>query len=376
MLFKKILKRMTMFIIAVIVLITVTAFFYVQQPQFGDAPSGKRLERILQSRNYKDGKFVNLSPTTQLAERYSYPKVMYEFFFKKKSNLKPVGKIPSIKTDLQSLPADKDLLVWFGHSSYLLQLEGKKILVDPVLSGYASPSNLLNKAFNGSDTYKIADLPYIDYLLITHDHYDHLDYETIKSLKGKVGAVICGLGVGEHFEKWGFPSSQIIEKDWWDKVDLEGGLTVHLTPARHYSGRGFQRNNTLWTSYVVETTNKRIFIGGDSGYDQHFAAIGKKFGSFDLAILENGQYNLAWQNIHTLPEEVVKASKDLNAKRTLPVHSAKFNLAGHPWNEPLEQIVELSEKANLWLLTPMIGEVVSLDNINQTFTKWWQVSDF
>lgn len=363
---------MAVIIVVVIALLTVTAFFYVRQPQFGDAPSGKRLERIRQSPNYKDGKFQNLSPTSMLAEGYSYPKVMYEFFFKKKNNLKPIRQIPSIKTDLKSLPANKDLLVWFGHSSYLLQLEGKKILVDPVLSGYASPSNLLNKAFNGSGTYKIADFPYIDYLLITHDHYDHLDYETIKNLKDKVGTVICGLGVGAHFEKWGFHSSQIIEKDWWEKVDFEGGLTVHLTPARHYSGRGFQRNNTLWTSYVVETTTTRVFVGGDSGYDQHFAAIGKKFGSFDLAILENGQYNLAWQNIHTLPVEVVKASKDLNAKRILPVHSGKFNLAGHPWNEPLEQITELSQKANLPLLTPMIGEVVSLNDTTQTFTKWWQ----
>lgn len=363
---------MAIIVFTFIVLTTITAFFYMQQPQFGKTPTGKRLERIRQSPNYRDGKFQNLSPTPRLVEGYGYGTVLYDFLIRKKPNRRPIGTIPSIKTDLKSLPAQKDLLIWFGHSSYLLQLEGRKILVDPVLSGYAAPFNGMNKAFNGSDRYKVDDLPYIDYLLITHDHYDHLDYETVKSLKGKVGTVICGLGVGAHFEQWGYAPSQVIEKDWWDSIILEGGLTLHLTPARHYSGRGLQSSKTLWTSYVLETPSKKLFLGGDSGYDQHFAAIGQRFGGFDLAILDNGQYNPAWRYIHTPPEDVVKASKDLNAKRVFPVHSSKFDLGGHPWNEPLIKLTELSGKANLALVTPMIGEIAGLDDSTQAFKKWWQ----
>lgn len=372
MVFKKIVKQVAIITFTLIVLITIAAFVYMQQPQFGKAPSGERLERIRQSPNYRDGKFQNLSPTPRLVEGYSYGAVMYDFLVRKKPKRRPVANIPSVKTDLKSLPAQKDLVIWFGHSSYLLQLEGKKILVDPVLSGYAAPLSHMNKAFNGSDSYKVDDLPYIDYLLITHDHYDHLDYETIKSLKGKVGAVICGLGVGAHFERWGYAPAQIIEKDWWDAVALEGPLTLHLTPARHYSGRGLGGSNTLWTSYVVETPTKKVYLGGDSGYDHHFAAIGQKFGGFDLAILDNGQYNPAWRNIHTPPEDVVRAGKDLHAKKVLPVHSSKFDLGGHPWDEPLVKLTELSGKARLPLVTPLIGQPVDLNDSTQAFTKWWQ----
>jgi L-ascorbate metabolism protein UlaG (beta-lactamase superfamily) len=253
-----------------------------------------------------------------------------------------------------------------------MQLEGKTFLVDPVLSGYAAPFKGMNRAFKGADKYKVEDLPHIDYLIITHDHYDHLDHETIKKLKGRVGKVLCALGVGAHFEKWGYPASQLIEKDWGDKVILDSLITVHFTPARHFSGRSLFGNNTLWSSYVVETPNRKIFIGGDSGYDEHFADLGRKFGGFDLAILENGQYNEAWRYIHTMPEEVLQAGKDLKAKRIFPVHSGKFDLGGHPWNEPLLKISEWNKQFNLSLTTPMIGEVVDLDNPNQQFRRWWE----
>lgn len=338
----------------------------------GKAPGGKRLAQMNQSPNYKDGKFQNLSPSPLLAEGYTYTGVISDFFFRKKENRRPLDSIPSVKTDLASLPLNEDLLIWFGHSSYLLQFGGKRILVDPVLSGNAAPLGFMNKAFKGAHSHTAEDLPYIDYLLITHDHYDHLDYKTVKTLKNKVGAVICGLGVGAHFEKWGFPTNQIIERDWWEAAVLEDSLSVHLTPARHYSGRGVKRSNTLWTSYVVTTPTRKIYLGGDSGYGEHFKEIGQRFGPFDLAVLENGQYNPAWRNIHSLPEDVVQAGKDLNAKRVLPGHSSKFDLAGHPWNEPLQKITELSERANLSLVTPMIGEIVKLNDSTQTFAKWWQ----
>lgn len=226
-----------------------------------------------------------------------------------------------------------------GHSSYYFQLDKKRFLVDPVFSGNASPIPGTTKAFAGSDIYNADDFPPIDFLIISHDHYDHLDYKTIKELKPKINKVICGLGVGAHFERWGFDEDQIIELDWYDETELAKDFRIISTPARHFSGRRFRRNNTLWSSYVLESPGKRIFIGGDSGYDVHFKEIGEKYGPFDWAILENGQYNEKWRYIHTLPNEFVKVAEDLNVKNVLPVHSGKFALAQHPWTEPLQKYV-------------------------------------
>lgn len=189
------------------------------------------------------------------------------------------------------------------------------------------------------------------------------------ALKGKVGKVICGLGVGAHLERWGYTPEMIIEKDWWQDVELEEGFIVHTAPARHFSGRSFSRNNTLWQSYVLETPAMKIYIGGDSGYDTHFAEIGEKFGPMDLAILENGQYDLAWKYIHMQPEEVLQAAKDLKAKRLLPVHSSKFTLGNHAWDEPLRRIKAI---ADIPLATPMIGQVVDLRDNGQVFGEWWK----
>jgi L-ascorbate metabolism protein UlaG (beta-lactamase superfamily) len=370
--FLRIIKRMTIGILAVVAVIAAIGLIYLQFPQFGQKPNGERLERIKQSPNYRDGQFQNISPSPVLVEGYSYTTVMYEYLFGRTPNLTPSAPIPNIKSDLKSLPKEQDLLVWFGHSSYLLQLDGTTFLVDPVLSGYASPSSLLTKAFEGSNVYQVEDLPQIDYLLISHDHYDHLDYETITKLKGKVGTVICGLGVGAHFEAWGYDPAKVIERDWWEEITFDKEVKVHLTPARHFSGRGIQPGKTLWTSYVIETPSKKIYVGGDSGYDTHFAAIGEKFGGFDLAIIENGQYDVAWRNIHVLPEDAIQASKDLNAKTVFPVHSGKFKLANHPWDEPYLRISELANTAGIPLVTPIIGQLVDLNDSTQTFPKWWE----
>lgn len=369
------IKKIMFIAVSVLLLIAVIGYFVLQQDVFGGTPSGDRLEAIKRSKNFREGKFQTISPTPQLTEGFSYPRVLFNFFFGKTVDRIPEKEIPTISTDLKSLNKDSSLLVWFGHSSYLLQLDGKTILVDPVLSGNAGPFSWMNKAFPGSDKYKVEHLPYIDYLVITHDHFDHLDYETVKALKSSVGKVICGLGVGAHFEKWGYPPSQLVEKDWYDEVELSDSIKLHLTPARHYLGRGLSRNNTLWTSYVVVTPSKKIFIGSDSGYDKHFAEIGKRFGEFDLVMLENGQYNEGWRYIHTLPDEVLQAGKDLNAKRVFPVHSGKFALGSHPWYEPLTKVTELDKTYNQNIITPMIGEVVNLDNESQVFKKWWQAAE-
>lgn len=356
-----------------IVILGIALFLFLQHPQFGKKPSGERLLLMQKSPNYKNGRFHNQNFTPDLTEGYTMTGVLYEFLFKKAANRSPFNKIPSVKTDLLNLPIEQNVLVWFGHSSYFIQIEGKKILVDPVFSGNASPIPGTTKSFNGADIYTVGDLPEIDYLLITHDHYDHVDYKTILKLKSKTKKVICGLGVGSHFEYWGFPSQNIIEKDWHQKIELDSNITLYTAPARHFSGRSFKRCNTLWLSFILETKDFKMYLGGDSGYDTHFAEIGEKFGPFDIALIDNGQYDIKWKYIHNLPEEVLQAAKDLKAKRLFPVHSSKFKLANHAWDEPLKRVTELnfnSEKP-LPLITPKIGELVQLKNEEQEFQQWW-----
>ncbi len=335
-------------------------------------PKGERLARIKQSPNFRDGAFQNQSVTPQLTDGATYGKVMKEFLFGRPKRATPSSDIPSMKTDLLSLNRDENILVWFGHSSYFMQIDGKRILVDPVLSGSASPFSFMTKAFKGADRYSTDDLPAIDYLFLSHDHYDHLDYKTIVKLKPKVHKIICGLGTGEHLEYWGYDHERIIEKDWNESFELDHGFTVHTVPSRHFSGRWLKRNQALWTSFVLQTPGLRIFIGGDSGYDKHFAEIGNTFGGFDLAIMENGQYNKNWKHIHLMPHEILQAAKELKAKRIFPVHSSKFVLGNHAWDAPLELITENNKKENLNIITPMIGEKVDLDNHDQAFSHWWK----
>lgn len=358
-------------LLSVLMLLTMTILLYMRQDKFGKKPSGTRLERMKQSPNFKKGKFQNLSKTPTLTEGHNYFGVIYENYFKNKPRHYPTDTIPSVKTDLLNLPGDTNVLVWFGHSSYFIQIDGKRILVDPVFSGNASPIPKTVKSFKGTDIYTVSDLPDIDYLFISHDHYDHVDYETLIALKDKIKKVICGLGVGSHFEYWGYDSAKIIEKDWNEKVELDIGFTVFVETSRHFSGRGLSTNNTLWASYVLQTPSMKIYIGGDSGYDKHYADIGNKHGSIDLAILDNGQYNKAWKYIHNLPEDVLKAAQDLKTKRIFPVHSSKFALAAHSWDEPLVKLTELNRSYNIPLVTPIIGEIVNLKDTTQQFKKWW-----
>jgi L-ascorbate metabolism protein UlaG (beta-lactamase superfamily) len=372
---KKIFKWLMIIVFSILLVMSVVVAIFLQQPKFGKAPSGERLERIKKSPNYKDGSFQNLSETPMMTEGANYFSVSREFFFGEKKRHKPVDSIPSIKTNLLTLDSAQDVLVWFGHSSYFIQLGGKKILVDPVLSGAASPIASTTRSFPGSDVFSTDDLPTIDYLFISHDHWDHLDYETILKLKSKVKKVICSLGVGEHLEHWGYDKNIIIEEDWHTTIMLDSGFTAHTAPARHFSGRGFVRNKSIWSSFVLESPTHKIFIGGDSGYDTHFADIGKNFGPFDLVNLENGQYNKNWKYIHMLPDEVLKAAGDLKAKRLFPVHSSKFALALHAWDEPLRTITELNNGSNQQVITPMIGEVVFLSDSTQKFSRWWDGVD-
>lgn len=358
-----------MTLITFIVLFGAITFTVIQHPKFGRIPRGGRLERIKSSPNFKNGIFQNLNETPQLAEDAKFLEMMKNMLRSK--GRKPKEKIPSVKTDLKQLPHNENILVWFGHSSYFMQIDGKKFLVDPVFSGHASPFSFSIKAFDGTDIYSVEDMPKIDYLVITHDHWDHRDYKTVKKLKPKVGRIITGLGTGEHLEYWGYKKEQLIEKDWFESAELEDGFKVTVTPARHFSGRGFKHKRTLWSSFVLETPTQKIFIGGDGGYDEHFAEIGEKFEGFDLAILENGQYNKNWKYIHMMPEQTLQASIDLKAKRLFPVHNSKFALAYHTWDEPLKTITSLNREIKKPLITPRIGEIVLLNDADQKFSEWW-----
>jgi L-ascorbate metabolism protein UlaG (beta-lactamase superfamily) len=371
----KIIKKIMLIFFSVIIFIFLLVYVYMHQAKFGKAPVGERLAQMQQSLNFKKGKFQNRNVTPTLAEGYTMMGELYKLIFKQVPRRFPTDLIPSVKTGLKNLPSGSEILVWFGHSSYFMQIHGKTFLVDPVLSGSASPVPGSVKAFKGSDIYKAEDLPFIDFLLITHDHYDHLDYETIIALKDKINVVICGLGVGAHFEYWGFNADKIIERDWDESIDLGNNLTIYTTPARHFSGRGFTRNKTLWLSYILQTPSMKIFVGGDSGYDSHFEEIGEKYGPIDLAILENGQYNEAWHYIHMLPEETLKAALDLKARRFFPVHSSKFALSRHSWDEPLDKLARLNKSVGIPMITPLIGQLVKLDNKEQVFSEWWKNVD-
>ncbi len=355
-------------------------------PRLGALPEGEALRRLSASPHYRQGHFHNIArpcglpvPPGSLSwaqgEQKSFIAILWETFFGTDDSTQTwpgaAAPFPVVKTDLNTLPRERDALVWFGHSSFLLQLGGKRILVDPVF-GTASPIPGINRAFEQADVWSAADMPEVEVLLITHDHYDHLDYATVRALRERVGLVICPLGVGAHFRLWGYAAEKIREMDWGESAQLPG-LCVNAHTAYHYSGRHFNtRRRVLWASYVLQRNGRRIYVGGDSGYATHFAAIGRQYGHMDYAIMENGQYNPRWRQNHMLPHELPHAVRDLRARRVLTVHHSKYRLSQHPWYEPLENALKLRERG-LAVDLPRMGEPVWLDEPPvETAPCWWR----
>jgi len=351
--------------------LVLAACVFMNHPKFGKAPEGTRLESIRKSPNYVDGEFRNLIDTPKFTQDASTFSILLNHLLHPPERLIPEQPVPSVKTGLKALESSRDLVIWLGHSSYYFQLGGKRFLLDPVLSDHAAPLPFLNKAFAGTNIYTVEDIPEIDYLLISHEHWDHLDYATAHALKGKVKRVVCPLGVGSYFEMWGYDTRNISEGDWYDQFAFGDGVKIHLLPARHYSNRLLKQNQTLWAGFALESATRRLFFSGDSGYGPHFAEIGRRYGGFDFAALDCGQYDERWANIHMNPEEAVTAAKELNAATLLPSHVGRFTIARHAWDEPFVRIASASEGETFRLLTPVIGEPVSLENRQQKFARWW-----
>ena len=372
------LFKILFYLLIIVIVFAISIYLFMKTPVFGALPSGKSLEKVKNSKNYIDGEFRNKEKTELLTDTKKTPiKRLLEFAFEKDpEGTVPKIALPSVKTDLKTLDPNEDLIVWFGHSSLFIQIAGKKILVDPVFSKYASPVPFSNKAFEGTNIYTVDDLPEIDILLITHDHYDHLDYPTVKKLKEKVAKVIVPLGVDAHFLRWDFDEEKIVTVDWDDEVTIDDNLKIYALETRHFFGREFSnRNQSLWVSYLIEEKYNdnlyRLFLSGDGGYSPRFKGFKEKFQNIDLAVMEAGQYNEEWALIHSLPEDIIKEVRDMEVTKLFPIHNSKFKLSKHPWDEPLRKLDDFTINTNIQLLTPMIGEKLYLHKEN-SFKKWWE----
>jgi len=350
------------------------AAFFRYAPQIGGIPEGKRLQRMESGDNYKLGKFHNVVSTKMELKSGKMLNVMWEFI--KGSDAREPKKIIKVeafnKEEFTKTDATQVSFAWFGHSSILLKIDGKTLLIDPVFSERASMfSSMGPRRFKYSQIMDVDLLPDLDAVLISHDHYDHLDYKVIKKLTGRVNRFFVPLSVGAHLEKWGVSPDNIVELNWWESVGFEG-IKLVFTPSRHFSGRGLNnRFSTLWGSWVIIGAQRKIFFGGDSGYFPGFKMIGDRFGPFDLTFLECGAYNENWSEIHMMPEETVQAHVDLNGTYLMPIHWGKFNLSLHPWKEPIERALIKGKELGVKIVTPKIGATVILDDSLNT-TPWWK----
>jgi L-ascorbate metabolism protein UlaG (beta-lactamase superfamily) len=260
-----------------------------------------------------------------------------------------------------------------GHSTILLQLQGVTVLFDPIFGKAASPFRFAGpQRFKAAQPIRLQDLPQVDVVCVSHDHYDHLDYYTVKRLKRTVRMFFVPLGVGAHLERWGVEPSRITELDWWEE-SAYNGLQFACTPSRHFSGRTLtDRFKTLWCSWAVTDGTTNIFFSGDTGYGPHFKKIGKKYGPFDLTLLECGQYDYRWPNIHMQPEQTAAAHADLHGKLLLPMHWGTFKLAFHAWSEPVERVLKAAYERGEQVTTPRIGETVVLSGAHYPTARWWE----
>ncbi|CAM1343378.1 MBL fold metallo-hydrolase [Tenacibaculum amylolyticum] len=370
----KIIKKMLLTVGILIGIIIVIGILFVNlSPQFGAKTSKEQQKIYAKSAHYKNGQFVNIGG---IKSDMSFSDMLKAIggMFKRIPNARPTPPITVEKVDSTEIANYKGAtrFIWFGHSAFLLQIGHKNLLIDPMFSDVPAPHPLLgSKRFSNELPIEIEKIPVIDAVLISHDHYDHLDYESIRKLKHKVNTFFTPLGLGAHLQQWGVSKDKIIELDWWQETTFEG-LTFVSTPAQHFSGRGLSdRDKTLWCSWIIQSPNEKIFFSGDSGYAQHFKEIGEKYGPFDFAMMECGQYNELWPEVHMFPEQTAQAAIDVKAKKAMPIHWGAFKLAQHSWTDPVQRVMQKAKELNLTLVIPEIGKPTTINETVSTTQNWW-----
>lgn len=372
---RNILKWTLIGFVSVLALAFVTGLLFINlSPQFGGKASEEEKIAYALSGHYEEGIFLNDEEINMVVDCHSIQKMLEEML-EPDPNVSPKEDIKVLKIAAESISQKPDTLsrlTWFGHSTFLVEMDGKNILLDPVFGQYAAPHPLLGrKRYNSEMPISIADLPRIDAVIISHDHYDHLDYESIKELKEKTDHFFVPLGVDNHLERWGIAEDKISKMDWWEEEEFKG-LTIAFTPSRHMSGRGLtDQSATLWGSWVLKGERNNMFFSGDGGYGKHFKEIGEKYGDFDIALMECGQYNKLWSEVHMMPEQTVQAGMDVKAKMIVPVHWGAFTLASHSWTDPIERVTKAAQDMKIKIATPQIGEPIILGEEAIPKTEWW-----
>jgi len=341
--------------------------------QFGAKPTKLDIESYSNSKQWDGQKFVNIENTSMNVSIWTIPKILYKQICQRKGRApeNPLSIIPFNREAFEK-PSETMKFIWYGHSVLLLRMNGLNILIDPMFGNNAAPiSPFPIKRFSENTLAIIDELPTIDLVLLSHDHYDHLDYDSIQKLNAKVKQFYVALGVKRHCVKWGIEANRIIEFDWWDAKNFND-IEITFTPTRHFSGRGLRdRSKSLWGGWSLISAKEKIWFSGDSGYGQHFKEIGKRLGPFDFAFMECGQYNENWHQIHMFPDESVQAAMDADVKVIMPVHWAGFALSLHTWTEPVEQFIAAADKQNLKYIVPKLGEIIS-PATDKTSTFWWK----
>ena len=360
--------------IVLIVVIAIAVPWVLSLPQFGGELTGERLARARANPHRRDGAFVNPLPPASYTWDDVKNLVQGQFFGDEvrepPSAIPVLGVVPA---SLQAAPPNPGLRAfWIGHASVFIEIDGVRVLVDPIFSDYASPFDFGPKRFHPPPI-ALAELPPIDAVLITHDHYDHLDMRTIEQLARGNTEFFVPLGIGAHLERWGVSPRRIHELEWGQQQSI-GAVRFVSTPSRHYSGRRLgDRNATLWTSWSVIGARHRFYVSGDTGYSDHFRAIGEQFGPFDLAFVKVGAYGpgAPWLDIHMSAEDAVRATRDVRARRLFPVHWGTFNLAFHAWDEPIRRTVAAARASQVEVVTPRVGEIVDADAPFAS-SAWWE----
>lgn len=358
----------------ILLAIPIGLYAWLQMPVFGGAPTDEQRQRFTSSAVYNESKgiFENRRPELiEIMRTESSVSGMLKEWLRSREHGRPEVKLPEQIPDMAVFmePAEYTKLIWLGHSTFLINIDGAVVLVDPVFSDFASPVSFIGKRFQPS-VISLDELPEIDVVLLSHDHYDHLDKKSIEYFIGTQTLFLSPLGVGSHLQRWGVSPDRIVENDWWE-THTAFGIEFTAAPSQHFSGRkGFDNNATLWASWIMASKQSRLYFSGDSGYDIHFKEIGERYGPFDLSILENGQFDKLWAAVHLFPEETVQAHLDLQAKRLMPVHWGMFELAFHTWYDPVDQLASHADRAAVELITPILGELLLLNESVET-TRWW-----